>query len=55
MNLGTPDPYWGTQQLSFNQQYHWTDGYANYRNSNDVNYDPNKHENGDWQLMTPTQ
>ena len=35
------DPYWGTSQHSFNEQYHWTDGYGNYRNSNDVNYDPN--------------
>ena len=45
------DPVYGTSQHSLTEQYHWTDGYSNYRNSNDPNYDPNKHENGDWQLM----
>ncbi|MGA2660943.1 MAG: hypothetical protein ABSH34_25955 [Verrucomicrobiota bacterium] len=45
------DPTYGTSQHSLTEQYHWTDGYGNYRNSNDANYDPNKHENGDWQLM----
>jgi hypothetical protein len=45
------DPLYGTSQHSLTEQYHWTDGYGNYRNSNDGTYDPNKHENGDWQLM----
>jgi hypothetical protein len=45
------DPTYGTSQHSLTEQYHWTDGYGNYRNSNDANYDPNKHEIGDWQLM----
>ena len=45
------DPYYGTSQQSSNQQYHWTDGYGSYRNTNDPSYDPNQHENGDWQLM----
>ncbi|HEY3857198.1 MAG TPA: hypothetical protein VGO67_22660 [Verrucomicrobiae bacterium] len=49
------DPDTGTSQHSFLQQYHWTDGYGNYRNSNDANYDPNHAENGNWQLMTPAQ
>jgi hypothetical protein len=35
----------------FNEKFQWTDGYGNYRNSNDVSYDPNQHENGNWQLM----
>lgn len=45
------DPYYGTSQHSFNEQFHWTDGYGSYRNSNDANYDPNRTENGNWQLM----
>jgi hypothetical protein len=49
------DPYWGTSQHSFNEQYHWTDGYGNYRHSNEATYNPNQHENGDWQLMQPTR
>ncbi len=49
------DPYYGTSQHSINEQYHWTDGYGNYRNSNDATYDPNHHENGDWTLMTPAR
>lgn len=49
------DPLYGTSQHSFNEQYHWTDGYGNYRNANDLTYDPNKHENGDWQVMTPAR
>ncbi len=47
----TDDPYWGTSQHSLNQEYHWTDGYGSYRHSNDSSYDPNKNENGSWQLM----
>jgi hypothetical protein len=49
------DPYYGTSQHSINEQYHWTDGYGNYRNSNDASYDPNRHDNGDWQLMQPVR
>jgi hypothetical protein len=49
------DPDTGTSQHSFLNQYHWTDGYGNYRNSNDASYDPNHAENGNWQLMTPAQ
>lgn len=47
----TDDPYWGTSQHSSNEQYHWTDGYGSYRNSNDPSYDPNRKGNGNWQLM----
>jgi hypothetical protein len=49
------DPFTGTSQHSLTEQYHWTDGYGNYRNSNDADYDPNKRENGDWHLIPPAQ
>jgi hypothetical protein len=49
------DPLTGTSQHSFTEQHHWTDGYGNYRNSNDASYNPNHTEVGDWQLMTPAQ
>jgi hypothetical protein len=49
------DPYWGTSQHSYNEAYHWTDGYGSYRNSNDASYNPNQAENGNWQLMQPTR
>jgi hypothetical protein len=49
------DPLYGTSQHSLTEQYHWTDGYGNYRNSNDATYDPNHHENGSWQLLQPAQ
>jgi len=49
----TDDPYHGTSQHSHNETYHWTDGYGDYRNSNDPGYNPNQHENGNWQLMQP--
>jgi hypothetical protein len=45
------DPYYGTSQHSFNEEYHWTDGYGGYRNTNDPSYDPNQKENGSWTLM----
>ena len=45
------DPYYGTSQQSSNEQYHWTDGYGGYRNTNDATYDPNRTEVGEWQLM----
>jgi hypothetical protein len=51
----TEDPYWGTSQHSISEQYHWTDGYGSYRNSNDPSYDPNRKENGSWQLMQPAR
>ena len=51
----TNDPVTGTSQHSFMEQYHWTDGFGNYRNSNDPNYDPSKDEPGNWQLMTPAE
>jgi hypothetical protein len=50
----TDDPYWGTSQHSSSEQYHWTDGYGSYRNSNDPSYDPNQHETGGWVQM-PTR
>ncbi len=49
------DPYYGTSQHAFTEQYHWTDGYGTYRNSNDPGYDPNRNENGNWQLMQPVR
>ncbi len=48
------DPYYGTSQHSYNQQHHWTDGYGNYRHSNDSTYTPNQTEAGNWQLMEPS-
>jgi len=45
------DPYWGTSQHSSTEKYHWTDGYGSYRNSSAGDYDPNKSEKGQWQLM----
>jgi hypothetical protein len=49
------DPFYGTSQHDSAQQYHWTDGYGNYRNTNDASADPNRSEVGDWQLMSPTR
>ncbi|HEX5070074.1 MAG TPA: hypothetical protein VFV78_07645 [Vicinamibacterales bacterium] len=45
------DPYYGTSQQSNNASFHWTDGYGNYRNSNDATYDPNRTEVGNWTPM----
>ncbi|HEX4386710.1 MAG TPA: hypothetical protein VH083_27335 [Myxococcales bacterium] len=50
----TDDPYWGTSQHSSSEQYHWTDGYGSYRNSNDATYDPGQHEAGSW-VQVPTR
>ena len=47
------DPYYGTSQHSYTQEFHWTDGYGSYRNSNNAGYDPNQTEVGNWQLMQP--
>ena len=45
-----------TTQLSNLGQYHFTDGFGNYRTSDDPNYTPEKAgEVGTWQLMTPAQ
>jgi hypothetical protein len=49
------DAYYGTSQHSYNEQYHWTDGYGSYRNSNEPGYNPNQQENGNWQLMQPAR
>jgi hypothetical protein len=49
------DPYWGTSERSYNNQYHWTDGNGSYQDTNDGSYDPNQHLNGDWQLMQPAK
>jgi hypothetical protein len=49
------DPATGTSQHSFLEEKHWTDGYQNYINTNDPNYDPNRTEVGTWTQMTPTQ
>ncbi len=49
------DPNTGTTQRSILQENHWTDGYGNYRDSNDPNYDPNKGEVGQWTQMTPAR
>ena len=46
----------GTTQLSNLGQYHFTDGFGNYRTSDDPNYTPEKAgEVGSWQLMTLAQ
>jgi hypothetical protein len=49
------DPYYGTSQHASTEQYHWTDGYGSYRNSNDASYDANRSEVGSWQLMQPAR
>jgi hypothetical protein len=46
----------GTTQLSNLGQYHFTDGFGNYRTSDNPNYTPeNAGEVGSWQLMTAAQ
>ena len=46
----------GTAQLSNLGQYHFTDGFGNYRTTDDPNYTPEKAgEVGSWQLMTAAQ
>lgn len=46
----------GTTQLSNLGQYHFTDGFGNYRTSDDPNYTPEKAgEVGTWTQMTPVQ
>jgi hypothetical protein len=46
----------GTIQLSNAGQYHFTDGFGNYRTSDDPNYTPEKAGAvGSWTAMTPVQ
>jgi hypothetical protein len=46
----------GTIQLSNAGQYHFTDGFGNYRTSDDPNYTPEKAgEVGTWTPMTEAQ
>jgi hypothetical protein len=46
----------GTTQLSNLGQYHFTDGFGNYRTSDNPNYTPESAgEVGSWQLMTAAQ
>jgi hypothetical protein len=47
----TDDPYYGTSQHSLTEEFHWTDGYGNYRNTNDASADPNRTEVGQWVQM----
>jgi len=47
----TDDPFWGQSQHSNLEKYHWTDGYGNYVNSNDPNYNPSADNPGNWTLM----
>ena len=49
------DPYYGTSQHASTEQFHWTDGYGNYRHTNDATADPNRSEVGSWQLMKPVR
>ena len=51
----TDDPMYGTSQHSNLYDYHWTDGYGNYRNSNDPNFNPSQFEAGNWQLTQETK
>ncbi len=45
------DPYTGTSQQSSSYDYIWTDGYGNYRPSNEASYNPNIGSNQSWTLM----
>jgi Cysteine rich repeat len=50
------DPNGGTTQLSNLGQYHFTDGFGNYRTTDDPNYTPEKAgEVGTWTQMTAAQ
>ncbi|MBI3478301.1 MAG: hypothetical protein HY010_21430 [Acidobacteria bacterium] len=50
------DPNGGTTQLSNLGQYHFTDGFGNYRTTDDPNYTPEKAgEVGSWTQMTVAQ
>jgi hypothetical protein len=49
------DPYWGTSEHSYNNQYHWTDGQGSYQHSNDSTFDPNLNSNQNWQRMKPAK
>jgi hypothetical protein len=47
----TNDPYYGTSQHTNTEQYHWTDGYGSYRNTNDPSANPNNTDSGNWTLL----
>jgi hypothetical protein len=49
------DPYWGESEQSNQQRYHWTDGFGNYRSSNDSSFNPNIGGGVNWQLMNPAR
>lgn len=51
------DPYWGESEQSYNSRFHWTDGYGNYRSSNDPTFNPNVGAGGGatWQRMEPAR
>lgn len=51
------DPYWGESEQSNQQRYHWTDGFGNYRSSNDATFNPNIGAGGGptWQRMDPVR
>ena len=45
------DPFSGRSQRSNLEKSRWTDGYGNYVDTNDPNYNPSADNPGDWQLM----
>jgi len=45
------DPYWGESRQDSSYRYHWTDGFGNYRHSNDAFFNPNYGSNQTWTLM----
>lgn len=45
------DPYYGESQQDANYAYHWTDGYGNYKASNNYFFNPNIGSNQNWILM----
>jgi len=47
------DPYWGTSEQSYSNQYHWTDGFGNYQHSNDSTFNPNIGSTQNWERMKP--
>lgn len=46
-------PCYGSSLQSCTESYDWTDGYGNYLNSNDLTFNLNQNEVGDWQLPQP--
>jgi hypothetical protein len=47
------DPYYGQSQQDANCQYHWTDGFGKYQDSNDPFFNPNIGSTQNWTMMTP--